>query len=423
MMRKKSRAAAVPPPHPSERVGNDVVSAFPKMGTTLSSNNPLLPSQHGDTAQRPGSPAAATLKKATRHRRVKKGLKWMIITLVILALAAGGYDGWKFVRNEQKLFGGSIFDIFHSTTLKGEDQGRVNILLAGNSADDPGHNGANLTDSIMIISIDTNNNTAFLLSVPRDMWVNIPGFGYSKINAAYEDGVSENFNQPDYTPGGMGLLEEVVNQDFGMTMDYSALVNYSAFKDAVNAVGGITVNIQSCSLKGLYDPDQDYATGGILVNLRNGEDTLDGEQALDLARARGEAYGSYGFCQSDFTREQDQRQMMIAIKSKATSLSVLSNPIKVGELFDSLGNNVQTDLTASDARTLYNFGKKISNSNITSASLNSANGKDLLQSYEADGEDSLIPAAGLHNYSAIQAYIQQLETPATTSTTTTTSNH
>jgi LCP family protein required for cell wall assembly len=212
----------------------------------------------------------------------------------------------------------------------------------------------------------------------------------------------------------MGLLEEVVDQDFGMTMDYSALVNYGAFKDAVNAVGGITVNIQSCSPNGLYDPDRDYSTGGILVNLSNGEHTLDGEQALDLARARGDAYGSYGFCQSDFTREQDQRLMMVAIKTKATSLAVLSNPIKVGELFDSLGNNVQTDLTASDARTLYDLGKKIGNNNITSASLNSANGKDLLQSYEADGEDALIPATGLNNYSAIQAYVQQLETPATT---------
>jgi LCP family protein required for cell wall assembly len=417
MKRKRSSRKSAPPPHPSQQVRDgSAASAFPKMGTTLSAYNPLLPDKDGNTPPRAGSPAAAAvLKKVARRRRIKKGLKWTIITLVVLALAAGGYDGYKFIRNEQKLFGGSIFGIFHTTTLKGEDQGRVNILLAGNSADDPGHNGANLTDSIMIVSIDTNNDTAFLLSVPRDLWVNIPGFGYSKINAAYEDGAGENFNQSGYTPGGMGLLEEVIDQDFGMTMDYSALINYGAFKDAVNAVGGITVNIQSCSQYGLYDPDRDYTTGGILVDLSNGEHTLNGEQALDLARARGDAYGSYGFCQSDFTREQDQRLMLVAIKSKATSIAVLSNPIKVGELFDSLGNNLQTDLTASDARTLYDIGKKITNNNIASDSLNNANGKNLTQSYTSySGEDALIPTSGLNNYSAIQAYVQQLLTPTTT---------
>lgn len=389
---------------------------FPRMGATLSAYNPLLP--------KPGSPArpnratSAELKKARRRQRLKKAFKWSAITLAVVILAGGGWVGYKFVRNETKLFGGNIFGLLHSTELKGQAQGRVNILLAGNSADDPGHGGADLTDSIMIVSIDTNNNTAFLLSVPRDMWVNIPGFGYQKINAAYEDGVSEHFSQSGYTPGGMGLLEEVVDQDFGMTMDYSALINYSAFRDAVNAVGGITVNIQSCSPYGLYDPDIDYATGGILVNLSNGEHALDGEQALDLARARGDAYGSYGFCQSDFTREQDQRLMLLAIKSKATSLSVLSNPIKLGELFDSLGNNVQTDLSASDARTLYNIGKKISNSNIKSEALSYGGTNPLLVSYDSYSSGSaLIPAAGMGDYTDIQAFVQQLLTPPTTTTT------
>jgi LCP family protein required for cell wall assembly len=399
-------------------------SGFPKIGATLSSYNPLLPGNDPKAAPKPGRGAIqAADQKARRRRRLKKTLKWMAITTLGLALIAGGWVGWKFVKNETKLFGGNIFSIFQTTTLKGEDQGRVNILLAGDSADDPGHNGADLTDSIMIVSIDTKNNTAFLLSVPRDLWVDIPGFGYSKINATYEDGQSDHFNQSGYTAGGMGLLEEVIGQNFGITMDYSALINYGAFRDAVNAVGGITVNIQSCDVHGLYDPDTDYVTGGILVNLSNGEHTLDGEQALDLARARGDAYGSYGFCQSDFTREQDQREMLLAIKSKATSLSVLSNPVKVGDLFDSLGNNVQTDLSGSDARTLYDIGKKISNSNIASDSLNSANGQDLLGSYTSDdGESALIPAAGFDDFSAIKSYVQQLVTPATTTDTSSTSS-
>lgn len=417
MARRKLSKQPQVPPHPSAKI-MDVAPPgdFPKIGTTLSSYNPLLPK--ADNTARPTRVAPTELRKARRRQRLKKALKWSAITLAVVVLVGGGWVGYKFVRNETKLFGGNIFGLLHSTKLKGEDQGRVNILLAGNSADDPGHNGANLTDSIMIVSIDTQNNTAFLLSVPRDLWVKVPGYGYSKINAVYEDGQSENFSQSGYTNGGMGLLEQVISQDFGITMDYSALINYGAFKDAVNAVGGITVNIQSCSPYGLYDPDIDYATGGILVKLSNGVHTLNGEQALDLARARGDAYGSYGFCQSDFTREQNQRLMLLAIKSKATSLGVLSNPVKLGDLFDSLGNNVQTDLTASDARRLYDIGKNISNSNIASDSLNSANGKSLLQSYTSnDGESALIPATGLNDYSAIQAYVQQLTTPPAPTTT------
>src|SRR5581483_2990394 len=212
--------------------------------------------------------------------------------------------------------------------------------------DDPGHQGANLTDSIMLVSIDTQNHTAYMLSIPRDLYVNIPGFGYAKINEAYPDGQSESFSQPGYPAGGMGLLEEVVSQKFGIPIDYYALVNYSAVRDAVNAVGGITVTIDSPDGE-LYDPNRDYATGGPLVSLTNGTHTLNGEQALDLARARGDPspYGEpIGFEQSDFQRTADQRMMLVALESKANALSVVTNPIKMGELFDTMGNNVQTDL-------------------------------------------------------------------------------
>ncbi|HUD10621.1 MAG TPA: LCP family protein [Candidatus Saccharimonadales bacterium] len=360
---------------------------FPAIGATLSTYRPNYFNQEA-TAAKPELPK--------KRRNYKKIAKRTALVLLLIILVVGGWVGWKFYENVSKTFGGSIWDIFHTTKLKGEDTGRVNILLAGNSADDPGHNGADLTDSIMIVSIDTRNNTAFMLSVPRDLYVDIPGYGYSKINAAYED-------------GGMGLLDQVVSQNFNIPIDYHALINYTAFRDSVNAVGGITVDINSCDPNGLYDPDTDYATGGILVDLSNGEHSLNGEQALDLARARGDAYGSYGFCQSDFTREQDQRLMLLALKSKALSVGVLSNPVKLGNLFDSLGNNVKTDLTLSDARRLYQLSQKISNSSVKSASLNDVNGNDLLQSYTSyDGESALIPAAGLSNYSAIQAYVSQL---------------
>lgn len=372
---------------------------FPVMGRNLSA--------YSEDYFNKAAPQPSKLRRVKNEITVKR----VVLSFIFLVLIVGGYLGFKFYKNFSAAFGGNIFSLFHSTTLKGEDSGRVNILLAGNSADDPGHGGANLTDSIMIISIDTRSKipSAFLLSVPRDLYVNIPNNGYSKINAAYEDGKADHFSASGYPSGGMGQLEQVVSQDFGIPINYYALIDYGAIKDAVNAVGGITVNIQSPDPRGLYDPSIDYATNNPLVNLSNGEHTLNGEQALDLARARGDAYGSYGFPQSDFNRTQHQRQMLEALKSKATSAGVLTNPIKLGGLFDSVGKNVKSDLTLSDIHRLYDLTKQLQNSNVKSASLSYGGKRELLTSYTArDGELALVPTAGIDNYSQIQTYVHSL---------------
>ncbi|MGF7228710.1 MAG: LCP family protein [Candidatus Saccharibacteria bacterium] len=364
------------------------------------------------------SPQPLVQDPESAKRNWKKIAKRTAITLLVIVLLGGGWVGWKFVSNSAKVFGwGNLFGLFEHTKLKGEDQGRVNILLAGNSADDPGHNGANLTDSIMIMSVDTTHNTAFLLSVPRDLYVNIPGHGYAKINEAYQDGQGDNFNESGYASGGMGLLEKVVSQNFGVSSDYYALVNYTALRDAVNAVGGVDITIQSTDPRGLYDPSRDLQTGQPLVNLSNGVHTLNGQQALDLARARGDSYGSYGYGRSDFTRTANQRQILIAIKDKATASGTLTNPIKLGELFDSFGNNVKTDMTLAEAKRFYTIMKKVPSSDIASASLSDGKNVNLLKNYTNKyGQSTLIPAAGLDDYTAIQAYVQSLMGTASSTT-------
>jgi LCP family protein required for cell wall assembly len=391
------------------RPGQDIILpppriGFPDVGMTLSSYS----GQTAATGVRqplPGLPPDTGVKPAGKRRLIT--LKRAVLVLLIIVLGIGGWLGFKFAYNAHKLFGGSIFSILSTTKLKGEDSGRVNILLAGNSADDPGHQGAQLTDSIMIMSIDTKNNTAFLLSVPRDLWVDIPGAGYEKINDAYVVGQQNNFNQPGYFPGGMGQLQQIVQQDFGITLDYYALVDYTALRDSVNAVGGIDVNIQSDDLRGLYDPSIDYTTHEPLVDLTNGEHHLDGQQALDLARARGDTYGSYGFPQSDFDRTQNQRMMLVALKSKAVSAGVLANPAKLSSLSDAIGNNVTTDFSLSEVHRLYDLVKPIPSKSIQSLSLNDANGKNLLANYDGDGESALIPAAGVTDFNDIRAFVQQ----------------
>lgn len=382
--------------------------------------NKALPNSYyrSATGGRPQFDPQTPVEDQKPKRNWKKIAKKTAITLLVILLIAGGWVGWKFVSNSAKIFGwGNLFGLFQHTKLKGEDEGRVNILLAGNSADDPGHNGANLTDSIMVLSMNTKDNTAFIMSIPRDLYVNIPDHGYGKINETFQDGESDNFSESGYADGGMGLLEKVVYQNFGIQSNYYALVNYTALRDAVNAVGGIDVTIDSSDPRGLYDPSKDLSTRLPLVKLSNGVHMLDGQAALNLARARGDAYGSYGYGRSDFTRTENQRKILIAIKDKASSSGTLANPIKVGQLFDSFGNNVQTDMKLAEAKRFYELIKKVPSSDITSASL--SNGKDvnLLKSYtNRYGQSTLIPAAGIDDYSDIQEYVQKLITQGTKTT-------
>ncbi|MGH7241682.1 MAG: LCP family protein [Candidatus Saccharimonadales bacterium] len=397
-------------------------AAVPKVGQTLSSYSPSgsmvadrrLPPVGGRkplsiTLTDDETPAKGRGKTGKKRRLLPKFVTWRkaLLTFCIIVLAIGGWLGFKFAYNAAKTFHGGLFSVLSSTKLKGEDVGRVNILVAGNSADDTGHDGAQLTDSIMILSLDTKNKTAYMMSVPRDLYVDIPGYGHAKINEAYVDGENEKFNESGYFPGGMGLLQQVIEQNFDINMNYYALVNYTALKDMVDAVGGIDITVKSTDPRGLYDPSIDWTTRGPLVKLSNGVHHLNGQQALDLSRARGDAYGSYGFPASDFDRTNNQRQELVALKAKVTTTGVLANPAKLSSIFDAIGTNVKTDFTLGEVRRAYAIGKDVSS--IQSIGLNNVHGKNLLTSYTTPlGQSALIPAAGMDDFSDIQAAIKQL---------------
>lgn len=334
--------------------------------------------------------------------RLKTILFRCFIGLLVISVATVSYIGYRTYAAASKVASTSnpikLVASFTRTNLESTD-GVTNLLIAGNSADDAGHSGAALTDSIMIISINQTTKKAVIISVPRDLWVNIPGYGYAKINAAYPY-------------GGMSLLKTVIETNLGIHCNYSMLVNYTALKDAVDAVGGIDVTIASSDARGLYDPSVDYTTGEALVNLTNGTHHLSGQQALNLARARGDSYGSYGYAQSDFTRTQYQQQILLALYKKAKTAGVIANPIAAGKIISSLGSNVTTDLSIGQMETLYNDYKKTSVST-TQVTLNSVNGQNLLANYtSSNGQSALIPAAGIDNFTAIQTMLQSIIAPS-----------
>lgn len=383
---------------------------FPDVGATISPyrrSGALGPV----TAERRAVSAATRRRKpGKKQRRWHWTRKRIIFALLLPFLLVGLWLGIKFGFNVARIFDGNIFSIFSTTKLKGEDEGRVNILLAGNSADDPGHNGGDLTDSIMILSLDTRNNRAFMLSIPRDLYVPIPGTtDHSKINAAYVFGKQSGFKEAGYPNGGMGLLEKTIAMNLDIKPHYYALINYSALRDAVNAVGGVDITIDSGSSCGLYDPSINYYTNGPLVDLDNGRHTLNGQEALGLARARGDHPRSCGYARSDFVRSENQRKLLLAIKDKVFSTGVLANPLTLSKLFDSLGKNVKTDMQLSEVRRLNDLMKKVDNGNIKSYSLDNLNDKNYLSNYRTtSGQSALIPSAGLDNFSEIKQAIRRL---------------
>jgi LCP family protein required for cell wall assembly len=335
-----------------------------------------------------------------RFARTRKFLKRFFLGLLVVLIIAGLWFGWKLYRDTSKLTGNNNpWQLVTALWPKApkETDGRINILLTGFSKDDPGHSGAELTDSIMVLSINPETKKALTLSIPRDLYVNIPGHGYSKINAAYEYGEADDFSEIGYADGGMGLLQKIIEQNFGITTNYSALINYTAFRDMVNAVGGVKVTIKSQDPRGLYDP---YAN----LKIPNGTFELNGQTALNLARSRGDGPGSYGLPLADFDRTQHQRQILIALKDKIGTGSLWLNPLKVIRLADALGNNVRTNFKLNEMSGLYNVMRKVKDKDIVSIGLNDYHDKNLLGSYTTgDGQSALIPAAGVDDYTQIKA--------------------
>lgn len=397
--------------------GGPKTSSRPSLGrvpTPINSQpRPIGPTQSQEELPRYFSPhkeaskAQAIKRPKTKKWTRRRKLTTSALVILFLGFSVGAWYGARIIGSLDKVFHGNVFSdvhaLFSDVKLKGEAQGRVNILLAGDSADDPDHQGADLTDSIMVVSIDTQNHTGFMLSIPRDLWVNVPGWGHEKINAAND---VTNFNQSGYPQGGMGQLEQIVQTDLGIPIDYYALINYQAFKEAVDAVDGITINIQSPDPRGIYDA---YTH----LKLPDGMDKLTGQEALDLARARGDdASGdiSYGLPNSDFDRTQHQRQMLVALAQKAKNIGVIANPIKVNGLVSAFGNNVQTDFNLQDVLRLIQVTKGMNITHLQSLTYSYGGGaKSLLTDYESpDGQSALVPTEGVDSFGQLQQYYQQL---------------
>ncbi len=281
----------------------------------------------------------------------------------------------------------SLIKANNSSTLLGQNDGRTNILLLGMGGGN--HPGANLSDTMEVLSIDWKTNQLAMISVPRDLEVQIPGHGYDKINAANADGGGE-------------LSSKVVSQILGIPIHYYITLNFSGFVSIIDSVGGIDINVPQA----IYDPMYPAYDNGpyTLFKLSAGEHHLTGAVALQYARSRETT--------SDFDRAKRQQMIMEALKTKFLSLNFLTNPVKVTSLLNTLGNNLRMTLSVNESYALWTEIKGIDTNGMITKVLDDSADNVLTDQSNSLGY-VLIPKKGLNDYSDLQTVAQNIFTVTT----------
>lgn len=366
-------------------------------------------------------------KKPVVQSKRKKWLKRAAIALIVVLISIGGYVAYKAIVASGNVFTGSILDVFQNQPLKQDDNGRSNILILGTSEDDPGHEGASLTDSMMILSVDQNKKNAYMISIPRDLYVK---FGQA-CNAGFAGKINEYFNcvkEGDSVEAVRAALKKeqaFVGEIFGLDIQYGVNLNYTVMRELVKAVGGsITITIESRDPRGQLDSNFDWKCGvgdrkvsraevlrrcpprGHYIDYPNGPVKLDAEHALYLAQARGDLAPTYGFEQSNFDREKNQQKIIKALREKAVSAGVLSDFGKVSAIIDALGNNLRTTFETKEFRTLVSLAQDIKSESIKSISLVDGD-NPIMGTGNVGGISVVRPNAGTYDYSDLRRLLQQ----------------
>ncbi|MBI2475301.1 LCP family protein [Candidatus Uhrbacteria bacterium] len=297
--------------------------------------------------------------------------------------------------------------------LKGEENDRVNLLLMGIGGE--GHEGPQLTDTIIFASFQPSTGKIGLMSLPRDMTVPIPGYGYRKVNHANALG------EVDKTGSGPKLASQVIGQVLDEDIQYYFRVDFNGFAQLIDQVGGIDVYVErgftdaqypvlgkeydecggqnqeageakEAGAEGFSLPEVEEAkesgevllpstsSGNIAPNyscrfesltFQEGWTHMNGDTALKFVRSR---HGTNGEG-SDFSRSARQQKVLLAIKDKVFSASTFLNPVRMNRIFDTLKQNIATNLDVSEilrlARAIQNLDSNQLTHKVIDASDNS----------------------------------------------------
>lgn len=272
----------------------------------------------------------------------KKAFAAIFLLLILVALAV---FFWPFVRLGKEFLFGPV--------LK-RDNGRTNILLLGTGDQD--HDGLNLTDAMIVLSLK--DKSALLLSVPRDIYLDSLN---DKINSAYAQGMEKS------PPTGLIMAQEAVGQVTGLPIHYALKIDFSAFNNIIDTLGGIDINVERTfddyeyplsgkenDLCGLPPETETFPCRFEHIHFDAGLTHMDGKTALKFVRSR-HAQGEEG---TDFARSRRQQLVLQAVKAKIIPTQIFLNPKRIWDLYNELKAHIDTNLGPGEINQLLNITLK-----------------------------------------------------------------
>lgn len=284
-----------------------------------------------------------TVKDVVAHAELPT-LPYIDLTLPVVNPARNDYPNPRAASNPQPVTG-----LSGESLPDWEEQERVNILLLG--IDKRPNEQYARTDTMILITVDPATGKAGMLSIPRDLWVTIPGYGENRINTAHYQG-----DKNGYPGGGPALAMKTVQYNLGVPVHFYMRVDFDGFRRIVDTLGGIDVDVPQTINDPKY-PNENYGYDPFYID--RGPQHLDGNMALKYARTRATAG-------SDFDRARRQQAVLFAIREKALAIGAVP---KIPELWTTMAGTVQTDLQLVDILELAKLADKITGDDIQSAVL------------------------------------------------------
>lgn len=296
-----------------------------------------------------------SVPRKNKHSPAFRIARFLVIGIFLVAFFVAGVFGYKIlaagnsISTAKQSILGQLSDLLFKSgsQLQGESEDQINILLIAIGGE--GHSGENLSDTIMVASIKPKEHKIALLSVPRDLYVQVPGEQfYSKLNAVHA--YAENQKRGS----GPEAIETKIEEMTGLQMHYFARIDFTAFKKIVDAIGGVNIHIEN----GFFDYWHKIA-------FPTGTETMNGDRALAYVRARY-IEGPEG---GDFRRAARQQQTLIAIRDKVFSVQTALDFNAINGIIGGLSENIQTSMQLWELKRFFEIARQIDTSKIKSVVL------------------------------------------------------
>jgi len=345
-----------------------------------------------------------TLSKIKKPKRVFSFVGKFFIYLSVIVILIGLTFSYKVLLSANSVIASSSIPsllgqlkylvVAPDKLIAGETEDRVNILMLGMGG--AGHSGGYLADTIMIASYKPSTDQVAFISIPRDLFVPIPDYGWRKINNAYAFGYNENEQD-----GGEKLMIEVIENITGLKINYYGRVDFEGFRKVIDDVGGIDVYVERSFYDSMYP---DYSFGYQPVSFQQGENHFSGEKALQFARSR-HGNNNEG---SDFARSERQQKILFALKEKVLSAYTLLNPNVILTILNDLSDHVRTNMAPWEMIKLYKSVQNLSSDKIINEVIDNSPDGPLHAETTVDGAYILRPNAGPDDFSVIQEIAQNI---------------